>query len=88
MEVQMLQIPVFDFDAHGMHIVVDGYFVLSKLVAITPTVTGGANIVFEGEHAWETPLSPKQIVDTIYTALNQLYGGEYKQVKTEIKEEE
>ena len=88
MEVQIMQIPVFDFDAKGYEIEVTGYFVLNKLVAITPSHSGGSNICFEGEHAWETPLSPKQIVDTIYTALNQLYGGEYKQVKTEIKEEE
>ena len=88
MEVQILQIPVFDYDAKGYEIEVNGYFVLHKLVAITPSHRGGSNICFEGEHAWETPLSPKQIVDTIYTALNQLYGGEYKQVKTEIKEEE
>lgn len=88
MEVQMLQIPVFDFDAHGMQTVVDGYFVLTKLVAITPTLTGGANIVFEGEHAWETPVSPEILVEHIYAGLKQIYGGEYKTFKTKIKEEE
>ena len=88
MEVQILQIPVFDYDAKGYEIEVNGYFVLHKLVAITPSHRGGSNICFDGEHAWETPVSPEILVEHIYAGLKQIYGGEYKTFKTENKEEE
>ena len=88
MDVQILQIPVFDFDAKGYEIEVNGYFVLHKLVAITPSRTGGSNICFEGEHAWETPVSPELLVEHIYAGLTHIYGGEHKTFKTEIKKEE
>ena len=86
MEVQMIQIDLFD--ATLSQTVTQGYIVISQIVSIIHTLTGGSQILLQGGHTLESPIPADVLVKHIYTALEQLYGGEHRKVKTESKEEE
>jgi len=83
MEIQMLQIPVYNGYEGGERRIEDGYFILNTLIAILPidsTHIAGSVIYLKGGHTIETPIEPEELTDHINNCLEKLYDGQTKTV--------